>query len=149
MEAGGGTALNDELYAALQLLEQRQGRRVVIMLSDGLDSHSVLAIDEVLPLAARSRALLYWVRLVSGGPLSPDFAPRHQHSAWRDGAAHVRQIDKLDEAVVRSGGRVAMIRGAAEMAPTFTEILAELREQYVLGYYPSRFPRRRQVALGR
>ena len=138
VEAGGGTALNDELYAALQLLEQRQGRRVVIMLSDGLDSHSVLGIDEVLPLAARSRALLYWVRLVGGGPLSPDFAPRKQHSAWRDGTAHVRQIDRLDEAVVRSGGRVAMIRGAAEMAPTFTEILAELREQYVLGYYPSR-----------
>ena len=33
---------------------------------------------------------------------------------------------------------MALIRGATEMAPTFAEILAELRGQYVLGYYPSR-----------
>lgn len=137
VRADGGTALNDQLYAALHALEQRQGRRVVIMLSDGLDSHSVLAIDDVLPLASRSRALLYWVRLVAGGPLSPDFAPRNQHTAWRDGAAHERQIERLERAVTSSGGRVAMIRSADEIAPRFEEILAELREQYVLGYYPS------------
>jgi Ca-activated chloride channel family protein len=137
VEASGGTALNDQLYAGLHVLEQRQGRRVVIMLSDGLDSHSVLAIDDVLPLAGRSRALLYWLRLVAGGPTSPDLAPGHQHSAWRDGNAHRRQIDALERAVIDSGGRVAIIHSAAEMAPTFAGILAELREQYVLGYYPS------------
>ena len=135
--ASGGTALNDQLYAALQLLEQRQGRRVVLMLSDGLDSHSVLAIDDVLPLAGRSRALLYWLRLVAGGATSPDFSPERQHSAWRDGPAHRRQIGALEKAVAGSGGRVATVRGAAEMGPTFAGILAELREQYVLGYYPS------------
>ena len=137
VEADGGTALNDQLYVSLHLLEQRQGRRVIIMLTDGLDSHSVLAIDDVLPLAGRSRALLYWVRLVKGGPTSPDLDPRGQHSAWRDGSGHRRQIEALERAVVNSGGRVAMIRSAEEMAPTFTGILAELREQYVLGYYPS------------
>jgi Ca-activated chloride channel family protein len=137
IEADGGTALNDQLYAALHLLERRQGRRVVIVLSDGLDSHSALSIDDVLPLASRSRALLYWVRLVAGGPQSPDFAPRLQHSAWRNGAAHARQIDRLEDAVVKSGGRVAMLRTAAEIPPTFVEVLSELREQYVLGYYPT------------
>jgi Ca-activated chloride channel family protein len=135
VEADGGTALNDQLYAALHLLERRQGRRVVIVLSDGLDSHSVLSIDDVLPLASRSRALLYWVRLVAGGPQSPDFAPRRQHSAWRDGAGHARQIDRLEDAVVKSGGRVVMPRTSAEILPMFVEILSELREQYVLGYY--------------
>jgi len=135
--ADGGTALNDQLYAGLHALEARQGRRVVIMLSDGLDSHSVLAIDDVVPLAGRSRALLYWLRLVSGGATSPDLAPGRQHSAWRDGPAHTRQIGALERAVAASGGRVAMIRSASEMGPTFVNILAELREQYVLGYYPS------------
>jgi Ca-activated chloride channel homolog len=137
VDADGGTALNDQLYTALHLLERGQGRRVVIVLSDGLDSHSVLSIDEVLPLASRSRALLYWVRLVAGGPQSPDFSPRQQHSAWRDGAAHARQIDLLDDAVAKSGGRVVVVRTVAEIPPTFVEILSELREQYVLGYYPT------------
>jgi len=38
--ADGGTALNDHFYLALKRLETRQGRRVVILLSDGIDSHS-------------------------------------------------------------------------------------------------------------
>ncbi|MEE8366894.1 MAG: VWA domain-containing protein, partial [Thermoanaerobaculia bacterium] len=63
IRAEGGTALNDHLYMALKRLEQRQGRRVVIVLSDGYDTHSALRMREITWLARRSRAMIYWIRL--------------------------------------------------------------------------------------
>ncbi len=44
----GGTAINDNLYVALKLLESRQGRRLVVLLSDGINSHSTLDVADVL-----------------------------------------------------------------------------------------------------
>ena len=61
--AHGGTALSEHLYLALKLLEERQGRRVVVVLSDGIDSHSALSMPEVLFKARQSQALIYWIRL--------------------------------------------------------------------------------------
>ena len=134
VEAGGGTALCDHLYAALKLLEERQGRRVVILLTDGVDTTSVLAMEDVLWAAQRSQALIYWLRLPltarSGG-----FS-----SAWRDARGHRRQLEGLEEVVRRSGGRTVPLRAVEDAARAFTDILRELRGQYVLGYYPE--PRR-------
>jgi len=137
--ARGGTALNDQLYVALKSVEQRQGRRVVVILSDGLDSHSVLNVDNVLPQVWRSRALIYWVRLGVGvgAGAAADRDPGHQHTPWRDGKAHLRQVEGLAEAAERSGGRVVPVAAADGIGAALAEILAELREQYVLSYYPS------------
>ena len=41
------------------------------------------------------------------------------------------------ESLLDSGGRIEDIKSTVEIEPAFREILAELREQYVLGYYPS------------
>jgi len=60
--AVGGTAINDVLYIALSRLEERQGRRVVVLLSDAIDSHSALGMRHVLPSARRSQALVYLIR---------------------------------------------------------------------------------------
>lgn len=135
--AQGGTALNDHLFISLQALEQRQGRRVVIILSDGMDSHSVLSIDDTVPLARRARALMYWLRITRAkGPVA-EADPSLQYSAWRNGKGHQRQIDLLERTVVESGGSVTLIEGPGSIGQRFQEILAELRDQYVLGYYPS------------
>jgi VWFA-related protein len=133
--AGGGTTLNDQLYLALKLLERRQGRRVVIVLSDGLDANSVLSVSDVLLKARQSQALVYWIRLhqtsaKSSGKLGDLF------SAWRDATWYHQQIKILEEVAVQSGGRVVMAE-QAEIPQAFGEILRELREQYVLGYYPT------------
>lgn len=135
--AQGGTALNDHLFIALQALEQRQGRRVVIILSDGMDSHSVLSIDDTVPQARRARALVYWLRITRGSGAVAEADPGLQFSAWRDGKGHRRQVDLLERTVVESGASVTLIEGAGAIGQRFQEILAELRDQYVLGYYPS------------
>ncbi len=129
--ARGSTALNDHLYLALRLLEPRQGRRVVILLSDGVDVASVLRMDEVIATLRRSRALVYWLRLGSGA------ASGNHASAWRDVRSHAREFKLLETGIEESGGRVLVLDDVAGTAAAFTEILSELRDQYVLGFYPS------------
>ena len=63
VEASGGTALNDHLYAALRLLDERRGRRVVVLISDGADVLSALDIEDVAWKIRRGDALIYWLRL--------------------------------------------------------------------------------------
>ncbi len=129
VEAAGSTALNDHLYLGLKLLERRQGRRVVILLSDGVDVASVLGMKQVLATARRSPALIYWLRL--GGDAGG------QSSAWRGVDSHRSEFQLLESGVAASGGRVLVLKSISETAAAFTEILRELRDQYVLGYYPS------------
>jgi Ca-activated chloride channel family protein len=128
VEADGGTALNDHLYLALQRLATRQGRRVVILLSDGIDIHSLLETDEVRWAARRSQALLYWIRLP---------AVTQPSSAWRDRGAHAAEVAELERTVEESGGRIVPVGAIDQIAGAFGEVLAELRDQYVLGYYPT------------
>ncbi len=133
VEARGGTALNDHLYLALQLLEARQGRRVIILLSDGVDVESALQMKDVAWKAGRGQVLVYWIR------------PRDSSateviswsSSWRNGKRHREEYDGLLRVVSESGGRILEIDSIEDAPDAFLEILAELREQYVLGYYPS------------
>lgn len=136
IRAAGGTALNDHLYTALKTLETRQGRRVVILLSDGTDVESVLSIDDVLWKARRSQVLVYWIRLRDrDGSTAPVVS---RSSAWRDMEGHANEVQGLARLVVESGGRVVEIARIADATAAFRDVLAELRDQYVIGYYPSR-----------
>lgn len=95
--AAGGTALNDHLCMALKRLEKQQGRRVVILLSDGIDSHSALRMrgrlagapqpgaDLLDPYRLRGRA-----RLPLLGLEEPGSVPRRVPAAGGDGGRERR-----------------------------------------------------------
>ncbi len=126
----GGTALNDHLYWAVRLLERRNGRRVVILLSDGRDIHSVLDMEQTRAAVRRSQAMIFWVRLTThgqGGPISTNYRDRDQGR---------RQLELLRKTVRESGGRTLTSRDGSAIEAALAEILDELREQYVVGYYP-------------
>lgn len=140
VRADGGTALNDHLYVALKRLAARQGRRVIVLLSDGVDSHSVLSMGEVLEHVRRSQALVYWLQLPyrdGGDGELPLIA-----STWRDPEDHREEFESLRETVMETGGRVELLQSLDDIGPAFAGILEELREQYVLGFYPDRRRRR-------
>jgi Ca-activated chloride channel family protein len=128
--AAGGTALNDHLYASLRLLDRVQGRRVVVLLSDGSDVLSALRMRDVLWKVRRSDALIYWIRLQKK---MQEFS-----SSWRDFRANREEWNGLEDAVRESGGEVRYLSETEGIEAAFEEIMAELRGQYVLGYYPSR-----------
>lgn len=131
--ASGNTAVNDHLYLGLKLLDERQGRRVVVLFTDGADLHSVLDMEDVLWKARRSQALIYWLRLDDGGNRYRSFS-----TAWRDADGNREELEALEKAVRQSGGRITELTSLDEVDGAFRDILAELREQYVLGYYPSK-----------
>lgn len=130
VRADGGTALFDHLYLAVKQLETRQGRRVVVVLSDGLDSHSVLRLRELAWLVRRSGSMIYWLRLDAAEP-QPD-----RYSSWKTADVYHRERRLLGEIVAESGGRILDLQSIDEADGAIAEVIAELRDQYVLGYYP-------------
>ncbi len=133
--AGGGTALNDALFLALERLESRQGRKVIVLLSDGIDVESVLSMVEVRALARHSSATIYWLRM--RGPANTNDGRVSLRSPWRGPEQHRRELELLQRTVEESGGRVDDIGGVSEVEAALARLLRELRAQYALGYYPS------------
>lgn len=131
----GGTAAHDAVFTGLKLLEPRQGRRVVVLLSDGIDSHSGLSGADLLEHVRTSQAMVYWVRLVTDSDRTGDAG--RLASSWRTSEDYDRNLAALEEVVELTGGRVVPVRSPEEIRPVFVDILNELREQYALGYYPS------------
>lgn len=131
--AGGGTALNDHLYLALKRLEPRKGRKVVVILSDGIDVESFLSMDRVRWMASQEQPVIYWIRL---NERSEDTSAQ-RWSGWRDPAGHKEELELLRRTVSESGGRIEAIQEIEEVGGAFQRILEELRNQYVIGYYPS------------
>jgi Ca-activated chloride channel homolog len=130
IKAEGGTALNDALYLAVKRLEPLRGRKIAVLLSDGVDIESVLSIGEASALS-RGQVTLYWLRLGKG------FDSRiSMSSAWRDAPEHNRELAQLSAAVAESGGRILDLSSAEEIPATFGALLQELRDQYVLGITP-------------
>lgn len=132
VRAAGGTAVNDHLYLGLKLLDGQQGRRVVILFSDGADVVSALRMQDVVWKARRSQAIVYWIRLEEGGGRRASFS-----SSWRNNKENAAEAQQLAAAVESSGGRVETITSVDGVDAAFAGILSELRQQYVLGYYPS------------
>jgi Ca-activated chloride channel homolog len=130
-QAGGGTALNDALFLALARLEGRPGRKVVLILSDGEDVDSVLSMAAVQTYARRSGVILYWLRL---GMVDDS---RQSYTPWRGVAAHEREKRLFRETVNDSGGRMLPVPVLDGVRDALAAVLQELREQYVIGYYPS------------
>jgi Ca-activated chloride channel family protein len=130
--AGGGTALNDAVYLAAKRLESRSGRKVIVLVSDGVDVESVLDFRWIRPVLQRNQILLYWLRLE---PPTGAAAVRY-YTVWRDGEGHEREIQALTEAVAASGGAIRPISSNG-VAAALAELVRELRLQYVLGYYPA------------
>jgi Ca-activated chloride channel family protein len=129
---GGNTSVNDHLYLALKLLEARQGRRVIVLFTDGADLHSVLDMDDVIWKARRSQVLIYWIVLLDRGAANTSYI-----TAWRGKDDNARQLQGLARITEQTGARVIGIPKIDDTEKAFREILAELREQYVLGFYPS------------
>ena len=134
VQAQGGTALNDAFYLGLKRLEGRQGRKVVVVVSDGVDIESVLTMDQVQKIARQSQAVVYWLRLRR---LDEALPVTSLFSAWRDGEGHRREMELLKSTVLESGGRIQTLDSLEQIQSALQTLLQELREQYVLGYYPS------------
>lgn len=135
----GSTALHDALdHAARDLATWGEGRRAVVVVTDGVDTASQLRPDDAL---ARSQALdvpIYAVSVVSpvDDPESNLFTGRERPAAATAGTEVLEKYARL------SGGTSFTVSDLGGLQRAAATILGELKHQYRLGYDPPRGPSR-------
>ena len=133
IEPFGSTALHDALArASSDLASHGEGRRAVVVLTDGVDTASQLLADDVL---ARSQALdvpIYAVSVVSPleDPQSPRFSGRERPALATAGATVLARYAEMSGGAAFTVSEIGGLRAAA------TRIATELKQQYRLGYDP-------------
>jgi Ca-activated chloride channel family protein len=139
IEPFGATALHDALArASTDLASHGEGRRAVVVLTDGVDTASQLLPDEVL---SRSQALdvpIYAVSVVSPleDPESPRFSGRERPAAATAAATVLARYAALSGGASFTVSEIGGLRAAA------ARIVSELKQQYRLGYDPPPGPPR-------
>jgi Ca-activated chloride channel family protein len=119
---GAATALYDAVYLGAQALSRRQGRKVMVVITDGGDTVSQVDYKEALRSAQESEAILYSIIIV---PIEAD--------AGRDtGGEHA-----LIQISSDTGGKYYYATSSAQLDDAFQKISDELRTQYLLAYYPT------------
>ncbi|MGA8030461.1 MAG: VWA domain-containing protein [Bryobacteraceae bacterium] len=117
----GGTSLYDAIYLASDSLAGREGRHVMVVVTDGGDTTSYKHYGDALAAAQRSDVVMYPVVVV---PIESD-------AGRNTGGEHA-----LATLAASTGGRIFYPQGFDELDAAFSDILQELRTQYLLGYYP-------------
>jgi Ca-activated chloride channel family protein len=139
VEPFGSTALHDALdKAARDLASHGEGRRAVVVITDGVDTSSKKTPREVLE---RSRALdvpIYAVSAVSplDDPESPLYVGRERKGAEAVGG------ELLERYAALSGGAAFRVSNYSGLRKAAARIAAELKHQYRLGYDPPPGPAR-------
>jgi Ca-activated chloride channel homolog len=119
---GSATALYDAVYLGSHALGRRQGRKVMVVITDGGDTMSQVNYKEALRAAQESEAIIYSIIIV---PIEAD--------AGRDtGGEHALVQISSD-----TGGKYYYATSLAQLDDAFQKISDELRTQYLLAYYPS------------
>ena len=141
VNVGGGTALYDSLYQALQKVKEgRYQKKAVLLVTDGEDTTSLTRFDKALQYIRESEMLVYSVG-IKGAPgfdMGTDQLFGSSGSSTRNHTTvDMKVLNRFGEA---SGGRAWEISEAAfgkNMDAVLDTIAAELRSQYSIGYYPS------------
>lgn len=117
-EAKGTTAYYDALLAALRKLGRVEGRKAIVLLTDGADTSSQFTYDGVLEKARLSEVVIYTIGL---GSTFLDVSLR----------------SRLKELAEVTGGRPFFASKPDELKEVYSTIVRELEGQYYLTYAPS------------
>ena len=121
IKAAGGTSLNDALLFAL-LPEPQPGRRhLVIVLTDGVDSTSVVDAADVPGIAMRSGAVLHVV-LRKGAETAGKPTPESEQA--------------IQQAAAQTGGRVWDLSTTGDIVGVLTQVFEHFKQNYVLSFVP-------------
>ena len=124
IRAGGGTSLYDAIYLAVtQKLSGQQGRRIVILITDGDDNSSRVSLTETLEAAQKNDVTIYAISTNS--------------TAYPGSKEQERGDKTLKKFSEETGGRPFFPLKIQDLASSFLDIHDELRSQYQIGYRPS------------
>jgi Ca-activated chloride channel family protein len=121
---GNSTRLWDAIDASLDALAEVEGRKVILVLTDGDDSGSNNGRGDVLDRAIAEDVMVYAIGL---------------EVEYFNGAQWVRSRPEsnLRKLARETGGGFFLLEETDELGPTFTRVSQELHSQYVLGFTPT------------
>jgi len=125
LDFGNGTRLWDAVGMSVDELKGIEGRRVVLVFTDGDDTASRTSLGTVIDRARADEMMIYAIGLESNymGPNGRMIKTRPDRG--------LRKI--ADE----TGGGYFELERSTDLAPTFTRVAQELHSQYVIGFMPT------------
>jgi VWFA-related protein len=127
--AGGprGTVLYDAVYlAANEKLKSEVGRKVIVVITDGVDEGSRLPIAEAVMAAQKADTVIY----------SIEYSDPRAYGGWGislGGGGGDSALHKMSD---ETGGHVFRVGGKTTLDVVFKELQDEMRSQYSIGYTP-------------
>ncbi len=114
-KAEGGTSLYDAIITGLYRFRGVQGRKALIVLTDGEDTTSRVTWEQLLEYVRASRVPIYFIGIGLG---IGDIAGR----------------GKMKELAAETGGTAWFIHGVGQLGETYTRLENDLRSQYLIAY---------------
>jgi len=127
----GATALLDGIIKAAEYLKAVEGRRVIVIVSDGDDTISDSTFEQTIRIVQAANCQVYVVK-------TTDFE-NFKRTGIRGGNANIRALSaerRMQEIALQTGGAVYSPIDERELDRAFNQISAELSQQYILNYYP-------------
>lgn len=129
----GATALLDAIVKAANYLRETDGRRVIVIVSDGEDTYSDLdtTLEKVVRAVQMANCQVYVVK-------TTDFE-NFKRTGQRGGNANILKLTaerRMQELAQQTGGAVYSPIDERELDQAFNQISAELSQSYILNYYP-------------
>jgi len=124
LQHGDETALYDAIYLASERLSQTKNeagrRRVVVVITDGVDTAKKSRYGQALEEAQRAGAMVYSIIIVP---------------VWEDAGRNTGGEHALIQMANDTGGKYFYVEDKKDLEPAFARVSDDLRTQYVLGYY--------------
>jgi Ca-activated chloride channel family protein len=124
-KAEAGTALYDAIWEATKPLRNRDGRHVVVVVTDGGDTVSAMKYQDALRALHLADSVFYSILVM---PIVNDVG------------RNIGGENALTTLAQGTGGRVFVPALGKDMDQAFDDILRDLRTQYSLGYYSKNVP---------
>jgi VWFA-related protein len=117
-----GTVLYDAVYlAAHEKLRSEVGRKVIVLITDGIDQGSKLKIEEAVEAAQKSDVVVY----------SIDYADPSAYGMFSFGGVSDFALQKMSG---ETGGRVFKVDRRHSLDEAFKQLQEEMRSQYAIAY---------------
>lgn len=141
--AKGNTVLNDALYVTFDdLLKSVEGKKAVILLTDGVDTGSMVSVEEALDLATRSEAMIYIV-----SKLEEYWASAIAYRMELEARAEIVPRELKDEFIIgvkrmlqrlahQTGGKVLSAKDFGSLTDVYAQVAEEIKNQYYISYSP-------------
>jgi VWFA-related protein len=159
-----GTQLYDAIYlAADELMKLKDGRKAVILFSDGLDRGSKESLNDAIDSADRANMAIYTVYFKGQGERTENPFPNSSRrggvgfpgsgggrypgggggypgggSSGGDRKSDIDGKKIMEQIATRTGGRYFEAKKTGDLNDIYTAIADELRNQYVLTYTPDK-----------